>query len=112
LVLQTVPAAQSPVARQATHVLLVVLHLGAGAVQSASPRQATHALAARSQTVPAGQLLAASHPCAQTFPAQRWAAEQSPEVRHPTHDVCALHFSPVGQSAFAPHTTQVPPRQT
>lgn len=110
--LQTVPAAQSLLARQATQEKLVVSHRGVGAEQSLSTWQATQTLVAMSQTVPVGHVLAASQPCAQTFPAQRWPGEQSAEVRHATHDVCALHFWPVGQSAFMPQTTHDPPRHT
>jgi hypothetical protein len=67
LAVQMVPAAQSVVARHATQVLLVVLHLPVGAVQSVSWRQATHALVAVSHTVPVGQVLIASQPMAQTL---------------------------------------------
>jgi hypothetical protein len=106
--LQTVPAAQSLVARHAAHVSLVVLHLAVGALQSVSFRHPTHALVVVSHTVPVGQVLAASQPMTQALFTQRWSALQSAEVRQATHEVCASHFSPVGQSAFAPHTSQVP----
>jgi hypothetical protein len=69
--LQRVPVAQSLVARHATQVLLVVLHLPVGAVQSVSCRHATHALVATSHTVPVGQVLVASQPMAQALLTQR-----------------------------------------
>jgi hypothetical protein len=70
-VLQTVPAAQSLLARHATQVLLVVLHLPVGAVQSVSRRHPTQALIAVSHTVPVGQVLIASQPIAQALFTQR-----------------------------------------
>jgi hypothetical protein len=79
-----------------------------GALQSVSFRHPTHALVVVSHTVPVGQVLAASQPMTQALFTQRWSALQSAEVRQATHEVCASHFSPVGQSAFAPHTSQVP----
>jgi len=68
---QTVPEAQSLVARHATQVLFVVLHLPVGAVQLLSCRHPTHALVAVSQTVLAGQVLVASQPMAQALFTQR-----------------------------------------
>jgi hypothetical protein len=112
LALQTVPAAQSLVVRQPTHARLVALQRGVGAAQSVSSRQPTHALVATSQTVPVGQLLAASQPWAQALATQRWSAAQSAEVRQATQDVWALHFCPVGQSASVPHSTHALPRHT
>jgi len=107
-VLHTVPAAQSVLVRHATQLLLVVLHLPVGALQSASLRQETHALVVVSHFVPEGQVLVGSQPMAQALFTQRWSAVQSADVRHATHDVCASHFCPVGQSALAPHTWHVP----
>jgi hypothetical protein len=106
--LQTVPEVQSLVARHATQVSLVVLHLPVGAVQSLSCRHATQALVVVSQTVPVGQVLVASQPVAQALLTQRCPALQSADVRHATHEVCASHFCPAGQSAFEPHTSHVP----
>ncbi len=106
--LQTVPAAQSLVTRHATHVSLVELHFALGALQSVSVRHPTHTLVVVSHTVPVGQVLAVSQPMAQALFTQRWSALQSAEVRQATHEACASHFSPVGQSAFVPHTSQVP----
>jgi hypothetical protein len=107
-VLHTVPAAQSVLVRHATQVFVVVLHLPVGALQSASLRQETHALVVVSHTVPEGHVLVASQPMAQALFTQRWSALQSADVRHATHEVCASHFCPVGQSALAPHTWHVP----
>jgi hypothetical protein len=112
LVLQTVPAAQSLLVRQATQVSLVVLHLPVGAVQSVSSRHVTHAFVVVSQTLPVGQWLIASHPMAHALFTHRCPEPQSAEVRHATHDVCASHFCPAGQSAFTPQTWQVPLTQT
>jgi hypothetical protein len=68
---QTVPAAQSLVARHATHVLPVVMHLAVGAVQSVFCRHPTHALVVVSHTVLVGQVLVASQPMAHALFTQR-----------------------------------------
>jgi hypothetical protein len=69
--LQTVPEAQSLVARHATQVLLVVLHLPSGAVQSASCRHPTHTLVVVSHTLLRGHVLIASQPLAHALFTQR-----------------------------------------
>ncbi len=63
-------------------------------------------------TVPPGQVLIASHPMAHASFTQRCPAAQSAEVRHATQEVCASHFWPLGQSAFAPQTTHAPAKHT
>jgi hypothetical protein len=70
-VLQTMPATQSLLARHATQVLLVRLHLPVGAVQSVSWRQPTQTLVVSSHRVPVGQVLIASQPVAQALFTQR-----------------------------------------
>jgi hypothetical protein len=110
--LHTVPAAQSVLARHATHVSFVGLHLAVGAAQSVSCRHPTHAFVVVSQTVAVGHVLMASQPIAHASFTHRWPAAQSADVRHATHEVCASHFCPVGQSAFVPQTWHAPLTQT
>jgi hypothetical protein len=110
--LHTVPGAQSLLVRHATHVSFVVLHSAVGAMQSVFCRHPTHALVVVSQTVAVGHVLIASQPIAQALFTHRCPAEQSVDVRHATHEVCASHFCPVGQSAFVPHTWHAPLTQT
>jgi hypothetical protein len=110
--LQTSPAAQSPSARHATHVSLVVRHLGVGAAQLPSVRHPTHAFVVVSHTLPVGHVLDASQPFAQALFTQRCPGAQSLETRHATHAVCPLHFWPPGQSPFVPQRTHEPDRHT
>lgn len=67
----TSPAGQSPSARHATHVSVVVSHLGVGAEQFVSARHPTQALLGASQTCPVGHVLFASQPFAHALATQR-----------------------------------------
>jgi hypothetical protein len=111
-VLQTMPGAQSLLVRHATQVLSVTLQRGVGAMQLVSCRHATQMFVVVSHTVPVGHVLIASHPVPHVLFTQRWLFPQSAEVRHATHEVCASHFCPTGQSALVPHTWQAPLTQT
>ncbi len=100
---QMLPAGQSALPRQATHVMVVGLHLGLLVLQSESLVQLTHACVARSHTLPIGHVLVPSHPSAQPPATQRCPAAQSEDVRQPTQAPPELHLCPVGQSWSVTH---------